>query len=103
MRLNGFSTIAPLASDRDTAWRSVLEVVMRLPRVRVIDAVDGRVRVECLSRVWRFVDDLEVWIDDASRALHLSSSARVGGWDLGVNRRRVERVLDQLAARGVIA
>jgi uncharacterized protein (DUF1499 family) len=42
------------------------------------------------SRIFRFVDDLEVRLDAETGALHVRSESRSGRSDLGVNRKRIE-------------
>ena len=42
------------------------------------------------SRVFRFVDDLELRMDAPARAIHVRSSSRIGRTDFGANRKRVE-------------
>lgn len=49
-------------------------------------------RVEFRSRIFRFVDDVEVRFDRQSNVIHLRSASRVGRSDFGVNRKRVERI-----------
>jgi len=44
------------------------------------------------SSLFRFVDDLELRIDTVQKTIHLRSASRVGHSDLGVNRKRVERL-----------
>ncbi len=44
------------------------------------------------SRVFRFIDDVEVRIDIAQKVVHVRSASRVGYRDFGVNRQRIERV-----------
>lgn len=46
--------------------------------------------VECRTKIFRFVDDLEIAFDDAASAIHVRSASRVGKSDLGANRKRVE-------------
>jgi uncharacterized protein (DUF1499 family) len=63
-----------------------------------VGAVGGRVeeegehylRATFTSRVFRFVDDLECRLVPDAGIIHVRSASRVGFWDLGVNRRRVE-------------
>jgi len=42
------------------------------------------------TRIFRFIDDLELRMDEESDVIHVRSSSRVGYSDLGANRRRVE-------------
>jgi len=39
-----------------------------------------------------FVDDVEFYADESQKVIHLRSASRVGYWDLGVNRRRMESI-----------
>jgi uncharacterized protein (DUF1499 family) len=58
-------------------------------------------RATAVYRVaWLFRDDVDVAVEprpDGSR-LHVRSASRTGYSDLGVNRRRVQRLLDRLPA-----
>lgn len=42
------------------------------------------------TRIFRFIDDLELRMDAENQVIHIRSSSRVGYSDLGANRRRVE-------------
>ena len=49
------------------------------------------------SRIFRFVDDLELRFDEAEKVVHLRSAARLGYSDFGVNRKRVAALRKLLA------
>ena len=49
------------------------------------------------SRLFGFVDDLEVRVDIQQKMIHFRSSSRVGKNDLGVNRQRVEQLKQLLS------
>ncbi|MCW8943375.1 MAG: DUF1499 domain-containing protein [Sedimenticola sp.] len=49
---------------------------------------------EFTSKLLRFVDDLEIRIDQSEKVIHIRSASRVGYSDLGVNRKRVELLKD---------
>lgn len=56
---------------------------------RVVEVEGPYLRAEFTSRIFRFIDDLELlW--DPSGVFHVRSASRVGSSDLGANRRRVE-------------
>lgn len=44
------------------------------------------------SRLFRFVDDVEFRLEPEQRRIQVRSASRLGYWDLGVNRDRVERL-----------
>lgn len=52
------------------------------------------------SRIFRFVDDLELRFDEAEKMVHLRSAARLGYSDFGVNRKRIE-ALKKLLEQGL--
>jgi uncharacterized protein (DUF1499 family) len=39
-----------------------------------------------------FVDDVEFYANESQKVIHLRSASRLGYWDLGVNRRRMEAI-----------
>lgn len=96
----GRTYAAPFAE----VWDAVRGRVDAHPRWRVehADETNGILRVTCRSRVFRFVDDLTVWIsldEEGLTRLEARSAARTGKGDFGVNRRRIESLLADLDAR----
>ena len=45
-----------------------------------------------MSARFRFVDDLEFYLDRLEKKIHVRSASRVGKYDFGANRRRVEAI-----------
>ena len=90
--------VAPLAKPPgETAPLAAVQAVIEsTPRARVVALNDGYLRAEFESLIFRFVDDLEVQWRPERQELAVRSASRVGYWDLGVNRRRVERLRQQL-------
>lgn len=82
----GFSGPAPAARER------LLAVLQALPRTRITAVGERSIRAECRSRLFGFVDDLEFRIDEPAGVIHFRAACRFGVWDLGVNRRRIERI-----------
>lgn len=62
------------------------------PRVRIITSTPTYLHAEVRSLIFRFVDDIEFLVDAEQRVIHVRSASRIGYSDLGVNRRRVERI-----------
>ncbi len=71
------------------AARECLRVILRSRATVCSDRGD---RVHATFRVAVFTDDLHVRFDDLTRTIHLRSASRVGRYDFGVNRRRIERL-----------
>lgn len=80
------------AGDSRRAWSRLHEVVGNLPRTEVVVEEPNYLAAECTSRLFDFVDDLEFSLDAESGHIQVRSASRVGYSDLGVNRRRVERI-----------
>ncbi len=79
--------------------RDCLEKIVRdMPRTNVVRLEEDYMHQECSSRLFRFVDDVEFWFDDADKVIHCRSASRKGYSDLGVNRKRVEQIREQFNA-----
>ena len=55
-------------------------------------ATETYLHAVCRTRLLGFRDDLEFRHSPAEGVVHVRSASRVGVYDFGVNRRRVERV-----------
>jgi uncharacterized protein (DUF1499 family) len=97
--------IAPfqLKGDPGQDWPKVPAAVRSLPRCRLITQTGTYLHAECRSRIFRFVDDLELLLDPASGIVAVRSASRLGYSDLRVNRRRIEALRSRLLQDGVIA
>ena len=86
--------IEPLAftGAPETAMSRLKAVLAGLPRTRVVAEEADYLHAECTSLIFRFVDDLEFSVDRLEKKIHVRSASRVGKYDFGVNRRRVEAI-----------
>lgn len=84
--------VAPLAFDADPelAWSAAVAAAKSLAGAGVVEERDGYLWIECTSRFFRFVDDLELALVAEARRIEVRSASRLGWSDLGVNRARVE-------------
>lgn len=81
-----------LRSNDQATWTALVDAVLAMPRTRVVTRGDRYLHAEVRTLVFRFVDDLELlWLVDQGE-VQVRSASRVGAGDLGVNRRRVQRV-----------
>jgi uncharacterized protein (DUF1499 family) len=74
------------------AKRRLLGVLASLKRTRVVTVEDNYIHAESVSAVMRYVDDLEFCINERLGIVHMRSASRKGYADLGVNRRRLEKL-----------
>jgi uncharacterized protein (DUF1499 family) len=63
-----------------------------MPRTDIVTLEEDYIHAECRSRIFGFVDDVEFWFDGANGVIHFRSASRMGYSDLGVNRKRMERI-----------
>ena len=77
---------------------AVRRALLAEPRTRITLEVAGYIRAESRSRVFRFVDDVEMVIDAEDRFIRFRSASRVGRRDFGVNRARMRRIGERLQA-----
>ena len=83
----------PLTIDAPEAMQALKRVVSAMPRTQTITADDNYLHVEFTSLLFRFVDDVEFFVDREQRAIHFRSASRAGHSDLGVNRKRMQAVV----------
>ena len=86
--------IAPLTYEGAAAdaLARLRRVVIVRPGVRLVAETETYLRAEFVSRVFRFVDDVEFLLDPERRVIHFRSASRAGRSDFGVNRRRMEGI-----------
>lgn len=70
----------------------LVDVLRGWPRTEIVTVEDDYIHAVQRSRCFRFADDLECHLPAAERLVHMRSAARLGWYDLGVNRGRVERL-----------
>ncbi len=95
--------IAPLVMNGslEKVTEVARKLILEMPRTRFVVQEPDYCHVECTSLICRYVDDLEIWIDQENQLIHARSASRVGYSDLGVNRKRVESLFRKLVEAGV--
>jgi uncharacterized protein (DUF1499 family) len=88
-----------LRGSAHSVWSALLEILRHWPRVNLVLERPGYVHAECRSRIFGFVDDLELWLDEPAGLIHVRSASRLGRRDFGVNRRRVQTLRSRLQQR----
>lgn len=63
---------------------------------------DNRIHAEFTSRLFGFVDDMDLVINLEQNLIHIRSASRTGYYDFGVNKRRVENLRSVLKNQGLI-
>lgn len=87
----------PWAGDAERTLRLLAEI-SEAAGGDVTEQSEVYLRLEFRTRIMGYVDDVEWLLDDDQ--VHFRSSSRVGYWDMGVNRRRMQKLSQRyLAAR----
>lgn len=86
----GEHAIEPLGftGSGEQAWARLARVVEATPHTRIVTREAKYLRVEFVTPLMRYVDDVEFRL--APTTIHVRSASRVGRSDLGANRQRVE-------------
>lgn len=106
--------VSSVASDKHAVAPFQLKNTSRFNKEQLIEALkhldnnisvihdEHRIHAEITSRVFGFVDDLDLIVDTAQHLIHVRSASRTGYYDFGVNRRRVEKLRTILKSEGII-
>lgn len=86
----------PFTDAPDAAQARARAALLAEPRTRIVAERAGYLKAEARSRIFRFVDDVELVIDAEAHVFRFRSASRVGRSDLGVNRARMTRVSGRL-------
>ena len=91
--VSSFYTKAPHAIRPIKAKLEKIESTLAsLDNANIVERSNNYIRAEFRSRFMGYVDDVEFLYDEFESISHVRSASRVGFSDLGVNRRRVEKI-----------
>ncbi|MEO5702496.1 MAG: DUF1499 domain-containing protein [Gammaproteobacteria bacterium] len=80
------------------AQERLRDIIKGLPRATIKIDTPGYLSVEVRSRFMGFIDDVEFLFDSNDSTIHFRSGARVGYYDFGVNRSRMESIVQAFHA-----
>ncbi|MCZ7584961.1 MAG: DUF1499 domain-containing protein [Deltaproteobacteria bacterium] len=78
--------------DPQAAWQRLRAALADYPRCKIVEENGRYMRAEFRSAVFRFVDVGEFFPDEKAGVIHVRSASMTGYSDLGVNRKRVEKI-----------
>lgn len=92
-----YAAIPPLnyQGDGKAAMARLVGVVRTQPGTVIVSQTDTYLYAQSTSRVLRFTDDVEFWLDMVSQTIQVRSASRIGRKDFGVNRQRIETIRAQ--------
>ena len=85
-------------ADPAAALDKLLPAVLALEGIEIVETGSGYIHATATSRIFGFVDDLELHAASADGVIEARSLSRVGDSDLGVNGRRLATLRRALEA-----
>jgi uncharacterized protein (DUF1499 family) len=79
------------ATTADVAWREIKHAIVETGGV-IVTEQDGYLHARYETPLMRYVDDVELRLEENNQVIHVRSASRVGNSDLGANRKRVARI-----------
>ena len=76
----------------DQAIERLKAAIRAMPRMKIVTETEDYIHVEATSRLFRFVDDVEFFVDRKAKTIDFRSASRIGHSDFGVNRARMEQI-----------
>ncbi len=76
----------------ERAMEILQTAVDSLPRSRIVKTSERYLHAEFTTAFFRFKDDVEFLLDRGAGLIHVRSASRVGSYDFGVNRKRVDAI-----------
>lgn len=92
--------LAPFVLTTNANIDDIEAVAIQLSGAKTAVKQADYLRIECTSKIMRFVDDLELKVQDGQ--LLVRSESRTGYSDFGVNRKRAEQLRELLKANNLI-
>ncbi len=86
----------------EVAWAGIKNIIQNQPRMVIIRETNEFIDVEVTSLIFRFIDDVKIVYENPTGIIHIRSASRIGHGDLGVNRRRVEKLRTLFKNEGFI-
>lgn len=86
----------PILGSPASSLRRLAEIIRQEPRAEIRQLSEVFLYATFTSQLFGFVDDVYFGVNAAGTEIRVKSSSRVGYWDLGVNRRRVELIRSQI-------
>lgn len=94
---SSFVTPISFTGDTESAWAKAITTIQNMGG-KIITEESDYLHAAFTSRIFRFVDDLELRLDRENRIIHLRSASRTGYYDFGVNRKRARQLHNMFAS-----
>lgn len=86
----------PIKGADKTQFTQIKNIIKSRENAKVIKEEENYIYAEFTSRLMKFVDDVEFSYDESDQEIHFRSASRIGKSDLGVNKKRVDSIIEEL-------
>ena len=76
--------------NSDKVFNELIQILENTPRLKIIKKEKYYIHALATSRIMKFIDDIEIKSLNQENIFQVKSSSRLGIYDLGVNKRRVQ-------------
>ena len=76
--------------NSEKVFKELIQILENTPRLKIIKKEKFYIHAIATSRIMKFVDDIEVKNLNQENIFQVKSSSRLGIYDLGVNKRRIQ-------------
>lgn len=89
--------IEPIKYDgsKQEAKEKILKIIQNTKRTKTLKQEDNYIHAAFRTLLFRFTDDVEFYFDDQNKIIHFRSQSRIGGYDWGKNRSRMEDIREK--------
>ncbi len=77
-------------NNSEKAFTDLIQILENTPRLKIIEKEKYYIHAIATSRIMGFIDDIEIKNLNEENIFQVKSSSRLGIYDLGVNKRRVQ-------------
>lgn len=79
-----------LTASTKEVMNKIIKIIRSMKRTKILEQKDNYLRVQFTTALFRFKDDVEVYLDKTEKLIHFKSQSRIGGYDWNANRKRME-------------
>ena len=79
-----------VVDDSEKAFIELIQILENTPRLEIVNKEKDYIHAIATSRIMKFIDDIEIKNLNQDNIFQIKSSSRLGIYDLGVNKRRVQ-------------
>ena len=80
------------SSTVDEAKEKIKNLIKSFKRTKLITETENYLHFEFRTATFKFVDDVEFYLDVKEKLINFRSAARLGWSDMGVNRKRMRKI-----------